>query len=115
MMTLTMLKEINFTKPMMVVRTGDKYSAEYSKCPRIYVDEQKVDSKRKLVTHINQIARNWSDGHYTLKAHPREYVQNPSIFFARFELKDGRVSRLFERSPASDIKFSCYRFFKKRK
>lgn len=100
---------------MTVVRTGEKYSAEYSKCPRVYVDQHKVDTKRKLVTHINQIARNWTDGNYTLKAHTKLYAQNASLFFARFELKDGKVSHLFERSPTSNIKFSCFRFFRKRK
>ncbi len=114
-MVLKQKKEnIDFSKPMHVIKIGKRLRKPYHKKPFMYVDKSTLASKNGFVEFLQMQSQNWDNGTYLLKAAKRgEPLQGTTIFFAQFDTDQGKVKNFEKESISSGRGYLCWDFFNK--
>src|SRR3989338_7834761 len=91
-------ESIDFSKPMQVIRIGEKLRKPYHKKP--------------FLEFIKGESRAWDTGTYILKAAKvGEPIQGTTLFFAQFDMERGKLQNFLKASPSSGSTFVCWDFF----
>ncbi|MBS3164872.1 hypothetical protein J4439_05575 [Candidatus Woesearchaeota archaeon] len=102
---------IDFSKPMIVLRVGEKLRKPYHKKPFIYIDKSTLGSEKHFVTFLNDESRSWDNGTYILKAARQgDTLQAPTFAFAQFQREDGKVRAL----QNGNGQYLCWEFFRRK-
>jgi len=88
---------------VMIVRK--RYSSPYRRASYFVVKTSNLRQKRKLIAEIEKRCEHWREATYFLK--------DEHGVFARFEIKNGKVSKLYKHSPITDLIYPCWDKFKK--
>ena len=96
----------DFEPKFSVIRVREKYSAPYKKYMYFYINRKDLKSEKTFSEKINSVVKNWKDGDYYLK-------YSTGKVFARFEVKDGKLKKLYRTSPSTQREYPCWEFFKK--
>ena len=95
-----------FEGRLIVIRVRKVYAGPYQKHRYFYLERADLKSKKAFIQHIQKVAKYWEDGIYYLKL-------SSGRIFARFDLKSGKVKKLYETSPITGESYVCWAFFKK--
>jgi len=105
-------ESIDFSKPMQVIRIGEKLRKPYHKKPFLYIDKSTLGSKNAFLEFIKGESRAWDTGTYILKAAKvGEPIQGTTLFFAQFDMERGKLQNFLKASPSSGSTFVCWDFF----
>lgn len=93
-----------FESKLSVMRIRAKYSAPYKRHMNLYVLREDVESEKKFIDKLNSKVKSWKDGEYYLKL-------SSGKVFARVEVEEGKVKKLYRSSPITKKEYLCWRFF----
>jgi|GEM_PF-1250522 hypothetical protein len=107
--------QINFVRPMLVLKIRETYKAPYHKNKYISVKKPDVMDKSGFKKLIQGYTSNWSSGIYDL-----QYLQSKrtKMFnemyatFVRFDVRDGKVVKFWKLSPYSKKEYPCWEYFR---
>jgi len=107
--------QINFVRPMLVLKIRETYKAPYHKNKYISVKKPDVMDKTGFKKLIQGYTSNWSSGIYDL-----QYLQSKrtKMFnemyatFVRFDVRDGKVVKFWKLSPYSKKEYPCWEYFR---
>jgi len=107
-------ESVDFSKPMHVIKIGKLLRKPYHKKPFLYIDKSTLASKDGFVEFLQMQSQNWDNGSYILKAAKRgQPLQGSTLFFAQFDMAQGKVKGFLKESASSGRTFMCWNFFKK--
>lgn len=89
---------------LMIVRK--RYASPYRKFKYFNIAETDLKTKAKFIKAIEEKSKNWRDSEYFLK-------EDDGQILARFQIKDGKITKLYKTSPATEQEYHCWKFFKK--
>lgn len=107
--------KVNFIKPMLVLKIRDMYKAPYHKNKFLSIPLRLAESKKELLKHLQDYTKNWSSGVYELQFlfQERDYAEsNIYSTFMRFDVRDGKIVKLWKLSPYSKKEYPCWKYFK---
>jgi len=110
--------KINFTRPMLVLKIRETYKAPYHKNKFIPVKKPDVLEKRIFLKLLNQYTGNWSSGIYDLQylVTKRTTMFNEMYAtFIRFDVRDGKVVKLWKLSPYTKKEYPIWEYFREGK
>lgn len=110
--------KVNFVKPMLVLKIRETYKAPYHKNKFLMVRAKDVKNKKDFIKFMKQFTINWSSGVYELQFLFSEgFMRNSNIYstFIRFDVRDGKVVRLWKNSPYSRREYPIWQYFEKPK
>ena len=87
----------------MIVRK--RYVSPYRRYKYMVLDSGSLRSKKKFIDEIEKRSEHWRDATY--------FLMEKRGVFARFEIKEGKVVKLFKNSPVTDLIYPCWDGFKK--
>ena len=107
--------QINFVRPMLVLKIRETYKAPYHKNKYISVKKPDVMDKSGFKKLIQGYTSNWSSGIYDL-----QYLQSKrtKMFnemyatFVRFDVRDGKVVKLWKNSPYNKKEYLIWEIFR---
>jgi hypothetical protein len=99
-------KTITFEKRLTVLRARPSFIAPFRKCKFFYVELEDLKTEKRFLDKIEEIAKSWPTSTYYLK------LSNGTVF-ARFDIINGKVRKLFKQSPATRIPYPWTNFCKK--
>jgi len=94
-----------FENRLAVMRVRVNYIAPYRKCRYFYLEKSHLKNKRTFIKHIQEVAKGWPNGTYYLK-------MSDGQIFARFDLIDGKVKKLYKESPVTGKIYAVWDFLK---
>ena len=88
---------------LMIVRK--RYVSPYRRYKYVAMDSASLKSKKKLISDIQGRSEHWRDATY--------FLMDKKGVFARFDMKEGKVDKLYRHSPVTDLIYPCWDGFKK--
>jgi hypothetical protein len=88
----------------MIVRK--RYASPYRRYKYFHITSDDLKSKKAFIACIEDKSKHWRDGEYFLK-------EEDGCVLARFNIKEGKLVKLHETSPATDQRYRCWDCFKK--
>ena len=110
--------KVNFLKPMLVLKTRDNYKAPYHKNKYLFIKKKNVKNKSSLLKLLKDYVKFWSNGTYELQylyAESQGFLGN-AIYttFARFDVRDGKVVKIWKSNPFTKKEYLIWQCFKTR-
>ena len=108
--------KVNFIKPMLVLKIREAYKAPYHKNKYISIKPKDVVDKRTFVKLLQNYTKNWSSGVYELQylfSQGFMYDSNVYSTFVRFDVRDGKLVKVWKNSPYSRKEYPIWSYFKK--
>lgn len=96
-----------FEDQLSVIRVRKNYAAPYLKQKFIYIKRSDVKNERNFKGAMAERIRNWPDGIYFLKL-------SDGKVFTRFEVKEGKVTKIYRISPATGMRYPMHEYFIKK-
>ncbi|MFN7088717.1 MAG: hypothetical protein ACK4NX_02810 [Candidatus Paceibacteria bacterium] len=107
--TITVTEETTATKifepRLAVFRVKATFIAPYRKCKYLYLEPKDLKTKSRFIKHVTRIAKGWPNGTYYLKL-------SSGQVFARFDIVDGKVHKLYKDSPVTGKPYPVWAFWK---
>ncbi|MEM2874183.1 MAG: hypothetical protein QW063_01930 [Candidatus Nanoarchaeia archaeon] len=94
-----------FEPRLAVFRVKANFIAPYRKCKYLYLEPKNLKTKNLFIKHITQIIENWPNGTYYLKL-------SDGRVFARFDVLNGKVHKLYKDSPITGKPYPVWAFWK---
>jgi len=88
-----------------VMRVRQNFAAPYLKYKYLYVHKEDLKDKKSFIKRVQAVCTNWPPGTYYLK-------QPAGGVFARFEISNGKVKKIYENSPATNKPYPITEFFR---
>lgn len=88
---------------VMIVRK--RYSSPYRRSTYLVLSEDTLRTKRRFIKNIESRCEHWRDATYFLK--------DENGVFARFDIKDGKVEKVYKLSPITEEPYPCWTCFKR--
>jgi hypothetical protein len=107
--------KVNFSKPMLVLRIRDEYKAPYHKNRFLIIKKNNVNTRKIFTKYLEQYTKNWSNGTYEVQYLFSDKGPNLYSTFARFDVRNGRVSKIWKCSLYTRREYPCWQYFKVRK
>ena len=110
--------KVNFMRPMMVLKIRDVYKAPYHKHKYLSINRKTVEDRKGFIGFLQEFTKTWSSGTYELQflMQEREYAEsNIYSTFIRFDVRDGRVVKLWKLSPYNKREYPIWSYFKPEK
>ena len=110
--------KVNFSRPMLVLKIRDTYKAPYHKNKFISLKRDHIKDKREFIKFLHNFTDNWSSGTYELQFLFSEgFMIDGNVYstLIRFDVRDGKVVRLWKNSPYSRKEYPIWSYFEKPK
>ena len=97
---------VRFGEQFVVISIKAKYAGPYRRFKYLYISSKDIKTRVTFMKLLRQKVKSWSTGTYFLRS-------ADGTVFARFEVIDGRIVKLYKNSPATGELYPCWRYFKK--
>ena len=88
---------------LMIVRK--RYVSPYRKYKYVTMDGDSMTSRKKFISALEEKSTHWREATY--------FLMGKDGVFARFDVVDGKIAKLYKDSPVTDIIYPCWEGFKK--
>ena len=89
---------------VMIVRK--RYVSPYRKTKYLTLDDESLRTEKKFCKAIEAKSSNWRDATYFLR-------DDSGKVFARLDIKNGKVTKIYKTSPATEEVYPVWNFIKR--
>jgi len=89
---------------LMIVRK--RYISPYRKYKYVAMDSDSLSTKRRFIKSIEEKSTHWRDATY--------FLMDAQGVFSRFDIKEGKVEKLYKLSPITELTYPCWEGFSRK-
>ena len=97
-----------FSERLVVIRVTTRFAGPYRKHQYLHVTSKELKTRGTFTKFLRKRIENWQLGPYFLRL-PTGQV------FARFDVREGKIDKLYKSSPATGEPYPIWKYFGKPK